>query len=267
MPLILNSQTGDHTSGISRSLYIPEERNTSIKIGDREVKISILQYGSKKDILYINLHDNETTSFLAAKSVLEEQGGTLINIENNNQRVIRFRLNGINYGFDPNRIYSSAGIGQTLRDNRRYSRDAANAIEKFASQVLALITDSISCIVALHNNFDGGFSVNSYLNGGERQKDARSVYVDSLQDNDDIAFTTDSLLFQKMAEKGFNSIWQDNINAKRDGSLSIYCGENNIRYINIETEHGRSEQYIEMLERLVSILKDEKRTSPTNEEN
>ena len=197
------------------------------------------------------------SSYNAAKSVLEETGGTLIKIENTNQRVIKFRLNGITYGFDPNRIYSRIGIEQTLRDNRRTSKQAILEIEKFAGMLLQLIPDSTKCIIALHNNTEEAYSVRSYLPDGNRKKDAKAVYNDSTQDVDDIAFTTDSLLYQRMADFGFNSIWQDNEKVKKDGSLSVYCGENDKRYINIETQHGKVEQYIIMLEKLLQLLFEE----------
>jgi len=85
-----------------------------------------------KDIVCINVHDNETTSVEAARSALESNGGTLIKIENNRQRMIRFKWRGHSYSFDPNRIFSRIGIEQTLKDNGRSSKQAAKEIEKFA---------------------------------------------------------------------------------------------------------------------------------------
>lgn len=205
------------------------------------------------------MHDNEQSSVTAVKEVLALTGGTLIRIENRKQRVIRFKLNGVTYGFDPNRIYSKIGIEQTLRDNRKFSKQALTVVEKFGKDLLALIPDSTSCIVALHNNTNEAFSIKSYLPNGNREKDARAVYVNPEQDVDDIALTTDSLLYQKMADAGFNCIWQNNTRAKKDGSLSVYYGENGGRYINIETEHGRVEQYKVMFEKLLLILNEEKK--------
>ncbi|MBK8311438.1 MAG: hypothetical protein IPL04_11605 [Chitinophagaceae bacterium] len=242
---------------ISKALFVPAEKTIFHKIGDRNIAVKIFQYGDVKDFVCINVHANETSSFNAAKSVLEQTGGTLIKIENTNQRVIKFRLNGITYGFDPNRIYSRIGIEQTLRDNRRTSKQAILEIEKFAGMLLQLIPDSTKCIIALHNNTEEAYSVRSYLPDGNRKKDAKAVYNDSTQDVDDIAFTTDSLLYQRMADFGFNSIWQDNEKVKKDGSLSVYCGENDKRYINIETQHGKVEQYIIMLEKLLQLLFEE----------
>jgi hypothetical protein len=118
-----------------------------------------------------------------------------------------------------------------------------------------------SCIIALHNNTDEEYSVKSYTQNGDRRSDAKAVYADSLQDTDDMILTIDSILFQKIAKNRYNSILQDNINARRDGSLSVYCGERNIRYINIETQHGKVEQYQQMLETLCVILVPSKQKS------
>ena len=253
----LHAQPGNNEITLGKPMFFPTEKTNQYKVGDRTISIQSLQYGNPSKTICINLHDNEGTSVQAAKSVLEETGGTLIRIENKGQRVIKFRLRGVSYGFDPNRMFSRAGIEQTLRDNRRFSREAVNEIEKFAQQVLQLIPDSATCVIALHNNTEEAFSVKSYLPGHERQWDARAVYADTLQDVDDIVFTTDSLLYQRMADHGYNSIWQHNTRAKKDGSLSIYYGEKERRYINIETQHGKLSQYVEMLTKLMAILEEE----------
>lgn len=237
--------------------FIAAEKTIFYKLGDRTLPIRIFQYGDLKNIFCINLHDNENTSVEAAKSVLELKGGTLIKIENNDQRVVRFRLRGVAYGFDPNRIFSRVGIEQTLKENKRTSSLAIEEIEKFTERLLQLIPDNVSCIVALHNNTDEAYSVTTYLSGNQRQYDAKAVYAAALQDVDDIIFTTDSLLYSKMADHGYNSIWQDNVNARKDGSLSVYCAEKGKRYINIETEHGKFDQYTEMLGKFFMIMAEE----------
>ena len=257
--MMLNAQPGVSDFSASTPVFLPAEKTIFYKIGDRSIPIKVLQYGNQTDLVCINVHDNEGTSVQAAKSLMEENGGTLIKIENGRQRVVYFRLKGIRYGFDPNRIFSRIGIEQTLRDNSRFSRDAMEEVERFAQRILQLIPDNTSCIVALHNNTEEAFSIKSYLPGGNRKKDAKAVYADSLQDVDDIILTTDSLLYQKMADSGFNSIWQDNQQAKKDGSLSIYFGERNRRYINIETQHGKVGQYIKMFGQLLNVLAAEKK--------
>lgn len=245
---------GDNLA-LSEARYIPLEKTIYYKIGDNKtIPIKLAQYGPANDIFCFNMHDNEFTSVNAARSVLELRGGTLLRIENSAQRLIRFRLRGVLYAFDPNRIFSRAGIEQSLRENGRTSPLAIEEVEKFGHRLLELIPDSIACIIALHNNTEGAYSVNSYVTGGDRQKDARDVHAAAQQDPDDIFFTTDREIFDNMAAAGYNSILQDNEKAKKDGSLSVYFGAKNRRYVNIETQHGRVGQYQQMLEKLLNIL-------------
>lgn len=234
--------------------YTPNEKTVFYSLGEKTLPLKILQYGPGKGIFCINVHDNEQTSVQAAKTILETHGGTLLKIENNGQRIIRFRLRGIVYSFDPNRMFSKTGIEQTLKENGKISVEAIEEIEKFSQRILQLLPDDITCIIALHNNTEEAYSVKSYLKGGDRQNDAKEVYADSVQDVDDIVFTTSKKIFDKMSAQGYNCILQDNENAKKDGSLSVYFGEQNRWYANIETQHGRISQYQEMLEKLLDIL-------------
>lgn len=259
---LARAQPDQKRKDIVPSKIIPSEKKIFYKLGDYNIPIKISQYGNVRNIICINVHDNEVASVQAARAVLELKGGTLIKIENNHQRIIRFRLSGVAYSVDPNRMFSRRGIRQSLIDNGRMSNQAIDEIEKFAQRLLQLIPDSTFCIIALHNNTNGAYSITSYLAGHDRQFDAKAVYSDSLQDTDDIGLTTDSTLYQKMADFRYNTIWQDNENAKKDGSLSVYCGERKRRYINIETEHGKVTQYIEMLEKLLSILAEKNKKYP-----
>jgi hypothetical protein len=238
---------------LSEPKYIPTEKTICYQLGERPVPIKIYQYGPGNEMVCINMHDNEYTSVQAAKSVLELRGGTLIHIENNSERLIRFRLRGTWYSFDPNRIFSRVGIEASLEENGRVNPAAVDEVERFGQRILEMLTGS-SCVIALHNNTPGAYSIHSYLPGGDRVKDAKATHTSKDEDADDIALTTDKMLFQKMAARNYNCILQDNDKAKKDGSLSIYCGEHGIRYINIETEHGRIFQYRQMFADLIDIL-------------
>jgi len=251
-PFIVQAQPAADPSVIIK--FNPETTTILYKLGETTIPIKVMQYGEVKNIVCINLHDNENTSVNAAQQVLETRGGTLIKIENYHQRVIKFRFHNQYYSFDPNRIFSKEGIEQSLKENRRSSPEAIEEVYKFAERILQIFPEEINCVIALHNNTEGAYSIKSYQTGSEREKDAKAIHTAEEQDIDDIALTTDEYLFQQMASNGYNSIWQDNINVKKDGSLSVYCGEKNQRYINIETQHGRMLQYKEMLEKLLDIL-------------
>lgn len=218
------------------------------KLGDRTIQIKTYQYGDSREMVYINLHDDEITSINAAKRLLEIESGLLIKIENYKTRNIKFRLGAKYYTFDPNRMFSRLGIIQSLSMFGNINEKAVDEIDKFAQRILELIPSKPACIIALHNNTNGKFSINSFLPGNPREKDARDLFINKDEDPDDIFLTTDSVLFRKLADDNYNTIFQDNDNAKKDGSLSIYCGEKGIRYVNCETEHGHDIQYQQMIQ-------------------
>jgi archaellum component FlaF (FlaF/FlaG flagellin family) len=242
----------------------PDINTISHKLGDRVIQIKTYQYGSAKNIVYINLHDDEITSVNAAKRLLQIESGVLIKIDNFKTRNIKFKLAGKYYTFDPNRMFSRIGIIQTLTMFGRVSIQAVDEVDKFAKRILDLIPQNPRCIIALHNNSNGKFSINSFLPGNLREHDAKDLSINKDEDPDDIFLTTDSVLFRKLADDQYNSIYQDNENAKKDGSLSIYCGEKGIRYVNCETEHGHDIQYQQMIQ-LVSRHAQEKDEEPVSE--
>lgn len=247
---ILSMSVSAQTSFTSKVTtgYSPKTKTVFYRIGETQFPVKISQYGDVKKVVYLNLHADESTALKAARLVLKREGGTLISLENSGKRNIRFKLNGRYYMFDPNRMFSKEGAGQTLAILSKVNGQAIKEIEQFGKKIIELLPTDISLVVALHNNTDGKFGINSYLPGAERERDARLVYADPAQDPDDIYLTTDSLLYQHLTAKKYNSILQDNIYAKKDGSLSIYCGEKEIPYLNCETQHGRFQQYVEMLE-------------------
>src|SRR4051794_24726096 len=101
-----------------------------------ETRVSIKEqcrYPCHQQVLFVNLHDNEKTSIIAAEKYLDEIGGRLINIENNGERLVNFEHGGQSYSFDPNRIYSPAGIDSTITIlSGNYDVTAANEVSKFA---------------------------------------------------------------------------------------------------------------------------------------
>ena len=238
----------------SHSFYLPSEKIIYYKLGNKTIPLVITQYGKKQTPVCINLHDNEYTSVQAARLVLEHSGGLLIRLENKRQRLIRFRLRNKDYSFDPNGIFSRPGIEKTLKENGPVSVQAIEEVEKFAQRLLQLIPEDFNCIIALHNNNENGYSVNSYLPGGDKAADAKLVSKNETALADDLFFTTDSVIYRKMAAKGYNTVLQNNQMAKDDGSLSVYSGVRNIRYVNVETLHGKTALYKEMLESLFNEM-------------
>jgi hypothetical protein len=223
-----------------------------------EIKLPVTEktifYKLANNTIIINLHDDEITSVDATKRILEEQGGMLIELENKAQRNIRFRLGQYFYKVDPNRIFSKEGIKRSLTELGRTSAKAIDEAAKLGERIIDLLPEQTACVIALHNNTPGLFTANEYTPGNKRAKESKKVYINPEQDADDFFLTTDNSLYEKLADKGYNTILQDNKHCTEDGSLSVYCGKRNIRYVNCETEHGKSQQYYEMMKTLFSSL-------------
>ena len=219
------------------------------------------QYGETNGLVFINLHDDESTSVEATKILLEKKGGLLIRIENLGKRNIKFKMGSSVFQFDPNRMFSESGIRGSLDFyHHKVDEYAVTEIEKLGQWILQLIPENPKCVIALHNNTPGSFSIKDYIQGNERSEAATKVYISPQQDADDFFLTTEEDIYNSLSEAGYNVLLQDNLNARDDGSLSIYCGRNNIPYVNCETEHGKVGQYKEMMEKLMAEVNGTKQT-------
>lgn len=231
------------------------EKTFHYKLGERKLPIKVKQYGEVKDLVFINMHDDENSSVEATKLLLEKTGGILIEVDNFQKRNIKFRLGPSIFQFDPNRIFTREGIEQTLTfHHKKVNKRAADEIEKFGQWLLRLIPENPKCVIALHNNSEGNFTIKNYLPEGDRKGDARNVHFAMEQDPDDFLITTDDEIFTGMKEAGYNIMLQDNVNAREDGSLSVYCGKRNMSYVNLETQHGKVMQYKIMMEKLLNTI-------------
>ena len=230
-----------------KTVYKPTLTIVNQQLGNQTVAIRIYNYGSRKDVVMIHLHGNEKTSLLAGMQWLKANGGLLIKIENGDNRNILFQIDNADFQFDPNHIFSIHGIRNDFVNNTTGLPKAIEATQKLAKKILSFIPAKPSIIVALHNNFNGDFSIDSYLKGRERARDAAKVYKNPLIDADDIFLTTDAVLYRQLSSGGFNTILQNANTVKKDGSLSVYFHERKIRYLNCETEHGKQATYLQML--------------------
>ncbi len=235
--------------------YIPAEKTYNFKSGSTIIPVKTFQYGDEKKLIFINLHADENTSVEAAKMVLEKKGGLLIKIENNNERLICFELNKKKYLFDPNRMFTWTGLLATLKkNNTSFTNSSVKQVQKFAAFVLKKIPKNTSALIALHNNDEDNFSINSYAAGGEFEKDVAGINVSKDHDPDNFFLTTDKNIFSQLSTNGYNVVLQDNKKAKDDGSLSIYYGRRNKSYVNVEAELGQVNKQAEMIEQLIHFL-------------
>jgi hypothetical protein len=235
--------------------FVAVEKNVFYRLGSTRIPLQILNYGNKRDIVMISLHDDETTAMTAAKKVLKKTGGQFIRIKNDKRRYITFLHKGKRVRFDPNRIFTKKGILSTLREqNVSFPSAAVKSVEGFAKFLLKKIP-SAHTVIALHNNKDGSLSVHSYAKGGVHEKNAIAVHRNDSYDPDNFFFTTDRRLSRSLSAAGYNVVYQNNRKAIDDGSLSIHYGRRNKSYINIETEDGMLQVQERMIESVVKRIR------------
>lgn len=211
-------------------------------------------------LAFLNLHENENTSVVAARSFLLSNGGSLVKFAKGNTRYITFYMGKTKYTADPNRIFTPEGIVSTLQANGPYSDAAAAQVQNLADAVLFLYDfDNQKTVLALHNN-GGSYGANSYLPGGPYANDAEAVNIVSGSNPSDFYYVVDPNLYDILVSKQYNVVLQDNQTVTNDGSLSYYSGIKAKPYVNFEAM-GESSSYgkqivlqLDMLQTIQGIL-------------
>ena len=226
------------------------EQRLALTLGESTIPIRIIEYGSGPT--FVALHANESTAEQVAKAYVERCQGRFVGIENGNERNVSFVLAGVTYTFDPNRIFTMHGIAATLKRYGPYSDAARDEVAGFAGMLLGIMRQS-HLIVALHNNTNGSYGINSYLAGGSEAASAQAVHVETGQDADNFFFVTDRLLHAALVGRKYNSVLQTR-SPIDDGSLLVYAGQNHWPYVNVEAEHGAAGAQGRMFDSLFGAL-------------
>lgn len=226
----------------------------TVELGNTVVSIKVYDYGPGP--IYFAPHDNENTAVAAAKTVVAESGGKLIELSYGGTRNISFALKGKKYVFDPNRMFTSRGLKASLNDlGNTYSIEAEKEANKLGLAVLILadVTGyNAHQVVALHNNTNGGnYSIESYMRGGNEERSASEVYRSPNFDADDFFFVTSRQIFNALMAKGFNVALQGD--ARDDGSFSIFAARHGIPYVNVEAQPEHKNEQLLMLRELARM--------------
>lgn len=225
------------------------------KLGETVVTVEKTDKGPGP--IFINVHENEQTSVMAAKSVMEKSGGTLIELHHGGERNVTFQIEGKSYTFDPNRIFLNKGIVPTLEKLGKSSPEAVTFVAYFGAAILLhdIKFDDLRkrTIIALHNNTDGGgLTINEYESGASR-KEAAKVFVNPKKDPDDFFLVTNKRAYDQLVAKGFNVVLQKSPPPTNDGSLSVLCDVVCSLYINVEAQNGHLDEQIAMLKAAVAL--------------
>ncbi len=210
------------------------------------VSLQLTEYGKEpQKVIYLNLHENETTSVLAAKDYLSTKNGYLIAVKQSGNRNLTFTQKGMKFQFDPNRMFTKPGRISTLKLlNKKYLDAAEETVEEFSDKIISRIRNA-RLVVALHNNTNGKpLSANSYKNR----------YINPAMDADDFILTTEKSIYEQLKAKKINTVWETTSTSIDDGSLAYYCSQKNIPYVNVEAQHGHRSQQLKLLNALTSII-------------
>jgi hypothetical protein len=209
-----------------------------VKLGEDVVIISREDYGPGK--IYVHLHANETTALKAARYVAKSQGGQVITLIHDKERDVNFRYHRRNYSFDPNRIFTNAGIVKTLKRHHCYNPKVKPFINAFAKQILATIPSGK--VVAVHNNRD--YSLKDYFPHHVLAKDAKNINHIKKNYFRNFFLVTKIKDFKHYKALGFNVI-QQCPSIRDDGSLSVIFSKR--QYVNVEAGFGQLSQQERML--------------------
>lgn len=248
----------------------------TLMLGETAVKINVYE-NKNNDITFFAPHYNERPGAELTKKIIREKGGRLIEIESsdangNPLRNLKFQFQNESYNVDPNRIYTVNG-----RKCSNFPKQINEIITKFAADLLKIIIpaehNKHGPIVAIHNNQDvdekdlsarnRDLTAKAFVKSGAFDSQSQGVYLSNVEtDEDNFIFLSNPAFLSYFAEKDFNVVIQKPANQLfsencqiDDGSLSVYFGQKNVSYINLEADikngNFRQKQMLEAVYLLV----------------
>lgn len=217
----------------------------TILLGDTPVRV-VSTAPEPAGLTYVSVHENEQTAVTAARQLVDRRGGRMVELRAQRHRLVTFSRAGVRYTFDPNRIFTTAGVEKTLRRYGPYTKLAHADVARLAAALLDCIRSGlVPPLVAVHNNGAGALSVESYRSG-PLETEAAEVWVNRMMDPDDFFLVTERGLFDRLRALEFNVVLQS-ATPSDDGSLSVYC-QGRLPYVNVEAEFGHLAEQTRMLE-------------------
>ena len=224
----------------------PGKTVIKVQLCDSTITLVVEEFG-QGGACFINLHENEQTSVAAARAVLSTSPGRLVRLCSRGRRHVVFWNGWRPHAFDPNRIFSDAGLQQTLLQFASLTDAAFDAVRALRTQLLELlVVPNRAPVVALHNNRGCGYTVLEYGVGERYAGDCAARFVGNAAAPEDFLVVTHASWFERLRALGFNVVLQSPT-AHDDGSLSIWFQRSGRIYINAEARHGRLAAQREML--------------------
>jgi len=214
------------------------------------------------DAVFFAPHENENVGNGHLIRRIEERGGRFYILRQTGDRHIVLRIGGERIEIDPNRIFTTIGAHETVRNlNPDLSPALAHEAGNNAIRLGRFILDHLgpfseeTVIVAIHNNTDGydedgkdgrgTVSIKRYAN---KLANGAGYLIETHRgkgDEDDLFFINDRSHYEAMKRDGWHIVLQNPAVAEDpdqdDGSLSVYAERIGRRYINIEAQRADDE--------------------------
>ena len=271
---LLQAWLGAAIGGPVRLPLARPDATSTVMLGDTPIQL-LRQLGlpssdAGSGLRLINLHENEATSVQAASAALAARSGELIALHGQGRRLVRFYIGWRPHAFDPNRIFTDAGLDRTLSRHGSSTPAARAAVRGLRDAVLGLLAPSESpehvpeaapvqpaaCpeapVVALHNTRASSYSIASYQPGAALAGDAQRWVCPQPNHSNDFFLVTDGDWFDALAAHGFNVVLQA-MQATDDGSLSVWFAQQGRPYINVEAGFDRLDAQTRMLEAVLDL--------------
>lgn len=217
------------------------------------IRFLIRNANDSSGIVYFNMHDNENTSVKALDSILTRYNGKFVELQFKGKRWIGGWMNQKrHFWFDPNRIYSDFGIFKTLQSYNSFTPENKKKVRIFSEYILDSLLSGANIIVAVHNNMKG-YSIEKYMRDSTFEKSAAKIHINKKYSLHDFFYVNDPAHFEYFKNLGYNAILQSQ-EPEDDGSLSVYCAQKKIPYINVEAMEGHYEEQLKMLKELQKLL-------------
>ncbi|MFZ4635619.1 MAG: hypothetical protein ACOYNO_15545 [Saprospiraceae bacterium] len=216
-----------------------------VALGENHCYVS-LKTTEKAVATLVALHPNERTCTKVFDALPQYVHLNLLSIEQEQKRLLSYRSAKTTLLFDPNRIFTDTGIKETLQfHNLGNPLVYKQEIKRFADTLLACIyaNQKSRQIIAIHNNSNDNFSILSYQNSPE----TKDLFIHAGEDVDNFVIVTDEQDFAFYKRHNLNTVLLADTLYTDDGSLSVYCLQNGIPYINIEVQDGDEQKQIELL--------------------
>lgn len=216
------------------------------RIGDQ--LITLENYGEFDDNNYVlvSLHNDPVFSSAAFSMVQSSEAG-FIRLVNTRGKNVEADFLDMKLVFDPNKIFTSWGRREHLKENHCWGKAADDYIRQFAKFILNEIPIDKTVVMFI----DEQLSIRDFMDGGVKEKQAKQVFQNTGQDPSTLFITPDESVFLKLKAKNSNVVLQHSKKLEDDGSLHIYCAKANLNYLNIAV--GK-ENAAGMLEKAHAVL-------------